>query len=113
MTLSDPPPIPEVEPSTAYEGAVSNGALILDVREIEELQQLSIAESLHIPLGEMQARLSEIPVNRDVFVICHVGQRSAMATGYLRTAGFERIANIRGGIVGWLRAGLPVNWGSG
>jgi rhodanese-related sulfurtransferase len=102
--------IPEVGPIVAGERLDAGEALILDVREPEELQQVSVTGALHIPLGDLHYRLEEIPRDRDVYVLCHVGQRSAIATEFLRHLGHERVWNIRGGIVGWLRSGLPADW---
>jgi rhodanese-related sulfurtransferase len=81
---------------------------MLDVREDDELAQASIAGALHIPIGELHLRTKEIPTDREVFVICHVGQRSAMATDFLRQLGHESVWNVRGGIIAWYRDGLPV-----
>lgn len=103
--------IPEVDPPTAHQGTSGNEAIILDVREHAELQQIAIPGALHIPLGDLQRRLDDVPRDRDVYVLCHVGQRSAMATEFLRTIGHDRVWNIRGGVIGWVRSGLPAQWG--
>jgi rhodanese-related sulfurtransferase len=98
----------DLEPSEAWRQVNEGSALILDVREPEELAQISVPSAVHIPLGDLVARSAEIPVDRDVLVICHVGQRSALATEYLRQAGKPRVWNIRGGIVAWWKARLPI-----
>jgi rhodanese-related sulfurtransferase len=98
---------PTVDPGEAHERAGHDG-IILDVREADELDQASIDGALHIPLGELHLRATEVPTDRDVFVLCQVGQRSAMATDFLRQMGHTTVWNIRGGIIGWYRAGLPV-----
>jgi rhodanese-related sulfurtransferase len=110
VDMSEERSIPEVDPTVAGERLEAGEALILDVREPEELQQVSVAGALHIPLGDLQYRLEEVPRDREVYVLCHVGQRSAMATEFLRHLGHERVWNIRGGVVGWLRSGLPADW---
>lgn len=99
--------IPEVDPSYALERC-RQGGVMLDVREVDELAQASIEDALHIPLGELHLRTGDVPVDREVFVICHVGQRSAMATDFLRQLGHESVWNVRGGIIAWYRSGLPV-----
>lgn len=103
--------IPEVDPPTAHQGTSNDDAVILDVREHSELQQIAIPDALHIPLGDLQRRAKDVPRDRDVYVLCHVGQRSAMATQFLRTLGHERVWNIQGGVIGWVRSGLPAKWG--
>lgn len=104
---------PEVDSATAYSATSEGQALILDVREDQELQQVAISGALHIPLGELQRRLDDLPRDRDLYVLCHIGQRSAMATDFLRSLGHERVWNIQGGVIGWIRAGLPTEWGNG
>ena len=81
--------------------------VILDVREPHELAQARIEGTIDIPLGELVARIDEVPRDTTVYVLCHVGGRSAQATQYLETPGFDAV-NIDGGIVEWYRAGLPV-----
>ena len=83
------------------------GAVILDVREPREHEQAHVEGTIDIPLGELVARLDEVPRDTTVYVLCHVGGRSAQATQYLETQGFDAV-NIDGGIVEWYRAGLPV-----
>ena len=80
---------------------------ILDVREPDEVAQARIEGAQHIPLGSLAARLDEVPRDRTVYVICHVGGRSLQAAQYLEGNGFDAV-NVTGGIVGWYRAGLPV-----
>jgi rhodanese-related sulfurtransferase len=88
---------------------MSDGSgFVIDVREKEELEQARIDGVKHIPLGELHLRVDEIPADSDVYMLCHVGQRSQMATDFLRQLGHRRVWNIRGGIIGWARAGLPL-----
>ena len=84
-----------------------HGAVILDVREPREHEQAHVEGTIDIPLGELVARIDEVPRDTTVYVLCHVGGRSAQATQYLETQGFDAV-NIDGGIVEWYRAGLPV-----
>ncbi|MBT2498088.1 rhodanese-like domain-containing protein [Agromyces sp. ISL-38] len=85
-------------------------AFILDVREPDELAQARIDGALHIPLGDLVERLDEVPRDRTVYVMCHVGGRSAQAAQFLEAQGFD-VVNISGGILGWYRAGLPLTLG--
>ena len=82
-------------------------AVILDVREPHELTQARIDGTLDIPLGELVERLGEVPRDTTVYVICHVGGRSAQATQYLEAHGIDAV-NISGGILQWYQSGLPV-----
>jgi len=82
-------------------------AVILDVREPHELEKARIEGALHIPLGELVARVDEVPRDTTVYTLCHVGGRSAQATAYLESVGVDAV-NISGGILEWYRQGLPL-----
>ena len=86
---------------------------VLDVRQPQEMHEsLGFIEGCQsIPLNELKARLSEIPRDRPVVAVCHAGMRSGQATVMLRGAGFERYANLRGGMLLWSQLGLPVHRG--
>ncbi|UOQ88452.1 rhodanese-like domain-containing protein [Agromyces endophyticus] len=88
----------------------TDDAYLIDVREAAELEQARIDGAHHIPLGELVARLDEVPRDRTVYVLCHVGGRSAQAVVYLEQQGVDAV-NVDGGIVGWYREGLPVELG--
>lgn len=94
----------EITPAAVH---AADGAHILDVREPDEVVQARIDGAQHIPLGSLVDRIDEVPRDRTVYVMCHVGGRSAQATRYLESQGFDAV-NMTGGIVEWHRAGLPV-----
>ena len=76
--------------------------LILDVREPNEYQINRIQGSTLIPLGEVPRRYQELDPNREIVVHCKMGGRSAKAVDYLRTVGFTKVKNLRGGILDWI-----------
>jgi len=78
-----------------------DSVVLLDVREPFERELASILPSLHIPMGDVPERLSEIPKDRDVVVYCHSGARSLMVADFLAENGFPRVANLTGGIDAW------------
>jgi rhodanese-related sulfurtransferase len=84
------------------------GAYLLDVREQSEWNEAHINGAVLIPLGELSTRLSEIPADRDVLIICRSGNRSAQARDQLRAAGFPNTTSINGGMNAWISAGLPM-----
>lgn len=83
--------------------------LVLDVREPWEYDEGHIPGVTLIPMGDVPARLSEIPTDQTVIVTCRTGNRSGQVTDYLRTQGFDNVHNMLGGIVAWEAAGLPVD----
>ena len=75
---------------------------ILDVREPNEYQINRIPGSTLIPLGELPRRYQELDPDREIVAQCKVGARSAKAVDYLRSVGFVKIKNLRGGILEWI-----------
>jgi len=75
---------------------------ILDVREPNEYQINRIQGSMLIPLGEIPRRYQELDRTREIIVHCKMGGRSAKAVDYLRTVGFTKVKNLRGGILEWI-----------
>src|SRR5262249_34789510 len=77
--------------------------LILDVRNPEEIASGRSAGSPVIPLSELPNRLGELDAARPMVVHCKSGVRSAKAIALLRAAGFSRLKNLKGGILGWIK----------
>jgi NADPH-dependent 2,4-dienoyl-CoA reductase/sulfur reductase-like enzyme/rhodanese-related sulfurtransferase len=75
-----------------------NGAFLLDVREPAELALESLPGAVHIPIGELRARLGELPRDREIHVICRSGQRAYYATRVLLQHGFKA-RNLSGGFL--------------
>jgi rhodanese-related sulfurtransferase len=100
------PDVPEIEVAelAAHHAA---GARVLDVREHHEFAAARVPGAHHIPLGEVVDRVSEVPDEGTVYVICARGARSARAVEHLRTRGIDAV-NVAGGTLGWIDAGLPV-----
>ena len=85
-------------------------ATLLDIREPHEYTLCQIAGSLHIPMRQIPARLAELPADRQILVLCHMGVRSMHVTQFLRANGFGQVSNVAGGIDAWAETvdpGLP------
>jgi adenylyltransferase/sulfurtransferase len=75
---------------------------IVDVREPNEYQFARLPNSIHIPLGQVVSRMSEIDPARETVVHCKMGGRSARAIEALKRAGFTgQLTNLKGGITAW------------
>jgi len=74
---------------------------LLDVREPKEFENSSLAGSLDIPMGDVPNRLSELPRDEMLVVICRSGGRSGKIVSFLRENGFDNATNLVGGINGW------------
>lgn len=83
--------------------------LIIDVREPQELREGSIAGSQLIPFMQVARGQHTIPKNKPLLVVCAVGGRSIVAAQLLHfRQGYTDVYNLKGGIDGWKKAGLPV-----
>ena len=75
--------------------------VLLDVREDWELGIARIDGAVHIPMGEIPARLGELAPERELVVLCRSGGRSAQVARYLAQQGFSSVWNLAGGILAW------------
>ena len=87
--------------------AVPSDEYLLDVREPDEWAAGHAEEAVHIPMGEVVARIAEVPADRTVHVVCRVGGRSAQVAQYLLAQGLDAV-NVAGGMLAWEAAGRPL-----
>jgi len=85
---------------------------LLDVREDDEWAAGHIDGAQHIRLGELSARLGELPKERTIVAVCRSGSRSGAAVSGLRKLGYQA-ENLEGGVNAWDRAKLPLVDNSG
>lgn len=87
---------------------------VLDVRESEEFDGPlgHIADSILVPLGDLTKRLDELEKTLPIVAVCRAGGRSAHATGILQKAGFDKVANLAGGMLRWRSEGHAVKGGA-
>lgn len=102
--------IPSVTPAEAS-AAAAGGALIVDVRELDEFTTERITGVALVPLSAFRDRYVELPKDRPLLMVCHTGVRSSSATMFLRQNGWSDVRNVTGGMVGWRQAGLPIRTG--
>lgn len=74
------------------------GAVFLDVRTPAEVAEGSVTGTLTIPLNEISTRFTELPKKKTILVYCRSGKRSAMASEFLMSQGYD-VRNIRGGFL--------------
>ena len=75
--------------------------LLVDVREEWEFHSGALEGALHVPLGDVTIRVSELPTDRDVVVYCRVGPRGERAVELLQGLGLTRTRNLTGGLAAW------------
>jgi rhodanese-related sulfurtransferase len=95
--------IPEITPAEYLARRARGDVMtLLDVREDWEMSVASVPGVVHIPMGQVQARLSELDRNTDVVVLCRSGRRSLEVAKFLQLNEFRAI-NLTGGILAWSR----------
>lgn len=85
----------------AVQTELARGAILLDVRQPEELELAAVCGALHIPMGEIPHRLAEVPPDATVVVLCHHGMRSLQVARFLERNGYADVINVAGGIDAW------------
>lgn len=89
----------------------SSDYTLVDVREPIEHDEHSIAAAKLIPLGQLEARMSEIDKAKLVVVMCKAGKRGTQALRKLQDNGFSHVLNLEGGIDAWISEGYAVERG--
>lgn len=116
-----PVPVPVVEeparepqyisvlPREAYQ-LVQNipDLVIVDVRTPEERKEARIKGSIAVPFMDIMKGRETLPKDKPLLLVCAVGGRSYGAGLYLQKRGYPLLYNLRGGIMGWYREGLPL-----
>lgn len=100
--------VKEICPTTT-QAYVKDGALLVDVRELDEVLILDfdVPQMLHIPLSEFDVRFTEIPKDRVVVTVCSSGTRSLRAAGFLVNHGYSQVVNMQMGLTRWVQKGFP------
>jgi rhodanese-related sulfurtransferase len=100
-----------IDPQQAHR-AVTDGAVLVDVRETHEWHAGHAPDAIHLPLLQIALRHRELPRDGRLVVVCRSGNRSAEAVRWLRQLGYEAF-NLAGGMNAWATQGLPVVTGHG
>ena len=103
-----------VSPTQATQLINREDAQIIDVREPSEFSDtLGHIPGAHLlPLSQLTARLSEVDRNCPIVTVCRSGARSAQASVLLGRSGFDKVANLAGGMLRWRAQSMPVEQGS-
>jgi uncharacterized protein len=82
--------------------------ILIDVREQDEYREGHVARAKNVPLSQLHKRIQDIPKDKQVFLICRSGRRSNEALKLLHQAGYSNVQPIRGGMIAWQLAQLPI-----
>ena len=85
-------------------------AVVLDIREDNEYRDGYILNSVHVPLGQVKDSIGRLEKYKDrpIVVSCRSGSRSGVACATLAKHGFGEVYNLKGGILAWQNASLPL-----
>jgi len=99
-----------VDPAGATALINHHDALVVDVRSMGEYKGGHIVNARNIPLKELDNSLKQLEKHRQkpILAVCQSGSRSASACRKLRKLGFEQVKNLRGGMMAWESANLPL-----
>ena len=97
----------EISVEEAY-SQYQSGAFVLDVRTQEEWNEFHAPNTTLIPLDQLPARISEVPQDREIVVVCRSGNRSQQGRDILLNAGFKQVTSMTGGLNEWRSKGYPI-----
>ncbi|GAB0147855.1 rhodanese-like domain-containing protein [Marichromatium gracile] len=99
-----------VEPLAATEMINRQDAVVIDVRPAADFAKGHILNAINIPMNGFKNQLATVAKHKGkpIIVNCRSGSQSQMACAQLRKEGFEEVYNLRGGIMGWEAASLPL-----
>jgi rhodanese-related sulfurtransferase len=99
-----------LDPQGATELINHRDAVVIDVRPAADFTQGHIINALNIPMNGFKNQIGSLQKHKDkpIVVSCRSGSQSAVACKQLRNQGFSEVYNLRGGILAWQSASLPL-----
>jgi rhodanese-related sulfurtransferase len=93
---------------TKTQQRIANGAILVDVREMNEVAQLAfdVPNIINLPLSVFEEYFAELPRDKELVIVCKSGARSLRATGFLINHGFTNVVNMKHGIIRWAQKGF-------
>ncbi|WP_286725307.1 rhodanese-like domain-containing protein [Pusillimonas sp. UBA2666] len=95
--------------SQAVQLANQSNGVFIDVRSHEKFKGGSIPQAKNIPVADIDAKMSTLPKDKPIIVVCEHGRESATVAGKLRKNGFKEAVTLEGGLRKWIDAGMPVS----
>lgn len=90
-----------VHPVNGYKDLMVDGAVLVDVREPNEVAEGTIPGAINIPLGTLPDRVGDFDKNVPILLLCRSGGRSGKAAEYLVGLGFSSVTNLEGGMLAY------------
>lgn len=100
----------ELDVKTCYKKILDNTAILIDIREYEEIKGVSynVPNRIDIPLSNFEKNLGLIPKEKELIIACRSGIRSYEVTNYLTQNNYNSVFNLKGGILEWAKEQLPI-----
>ena len=106
------PEFTEIPPATVHRWISDGEAVLVDVREADELAQARLEEAVHVPMSGFNPERIPVDTGKKVVFICAQGARSEQVRRYVVAQGILAEAyNMAGGLIAWAEAGLPLETG--
>ena len=99
-----------VDPFGATEMINHKEAVVIDVRPAADFAQGHVINAVNIPVNGFKNQMAVLSKykGKPIIVSCRSGAQSAGACTQLRKAGFDEVYNLKGGMMAWQAASLPV-----
>jgi len=97
----------EISVQEAYQLYQKGDAYFVDVREQSEWDEYHAPNTTLIPLGQLAARVNEVPKDKEIVVVCRSGNRSQQGRDILKQAGFTNVTSMAGGLSPGRSSGYP------
>lgn len=101
--------VKHISPTDAYENLKSGNAILIDVREENEVmaEYIPLNNVLNHPLSVIVDRLTLISKEQNIILACPGGVRSSKVANLLNVQGYPNVANLDGGLSKWKEEGFP------
>lgn len=99
-----------VTPAEATRLINKESGVVLDIRTRKEWDTGRITGAHHIPLADLERRLSELDKykSKPIIVVCNLGQAAGTASKALKAAGYEQVVRLSGGMTEWKNQNMPI-----
>jgi rhodanese-related sulfurtransferase len=97
----------DISTDEAYKMYQQSGTFVVDVRTQEEWDEYHAPNTTLIPLDQLSNRLSEVPKDKEILVVCRSGNRSQQGRDILLSAGYNA-TSMTGGLKEWYAKGYPI-----
>ena len=101
--------VKHITPSNAIELLQKKEAVLIDVREIDEIEfeRIDLDKVLYYPMTTIADKLNFIAKDQNIILICPGGTRSSKVANMLNRQGYPNVANLDGGFSSWIKHNLP------